>query len=232
MLLTAVSSTALKGPFKVILVGPSSAGKTSFAYFAKTQRELACPTSSINSTLHGHNPPLVDIVVLDERTPYGPVQLCLWDTAGQEVFNSLTKSYFHGADAVLVMFDVSDPESYRDAWNMAAQSVEVFDIPHRYVIGMKSDLPAEQRAVPSAQGVELSESLRAKYFEASAVKGFKVREIIQDLSAALAGDGVMFKWKMQHQQAYNGGLDLESNPTVVSHPGCCSSGGHKKYKTE
>lgn len=40
------------------------------------------------------------------------VTVCIWDTAGQEKFFSLTKSYFKKADGVLVLFDLTDKPSF------------------------------------------------------------------------------------------------------------------------
>ncbi len=40
------------------------------------------------------------------------VTVCIWDTAGQEKFFSLTKNYFKKADGVLVVFDLTDKPSF------------------------------------------------------------------------------------------------------------------------
>jgi GTPase SAR1 family protein len=40
------------------------------------------------------------------------VTVCIWDTAGQEKFFSLTKNYFKNADGVLVVFDLTDKPSF------------------------------------------------------------------------------------------------------------------------
>lgn len=40
------------------------------------------------------------------------VTVCIWDTAGQEKFFSLTKNYFKKADGVLVVFDLTDKSSF------------------------------------------------------------------------------------------------------------------------
>lgn len=40
------------------------------------------------------------------------VTVCIWDTAGQEKFFSLTKSYFKKADGVLIVFDLTDKISF------------------------------------------------------------------------------------------------------------------------
>ena len=36
------------------------------------------------------------------------VNVCIWDTAGQEKFISLTKNYFKKADGILIVFDLTD----------------------------------------------------------------------------------------------------------------------------
>lgn len=40
------------------------------------------------------------------------VSLQLWDTAGQERFQSVTKAYYRGAQGVLLVYDVSQEESF------------------------------------------------------------------------------------------------------------------------
>ncbi len=40
------------------------------------------------------------------------VSLQLWDTAGQERFQSVTKAYYRGAQGVVLMYDISQEESF------------------------------------------------------------------------------------------------------------------------
>ena len=40
------------------------------------------------------------------------LQLQIWDTAGQERFRSITQSYYHSADALVLVFDVTSTESF------------------------------------------------------------------------------------------------------------------------
>ncbi|KAG2031867.1 small GTPase superfamily [Suillus americanus] len=47
----------------------------------------------------------------DPKTPTNVISLQIWDTAGQERFSSLSSAFFRGADAVLLMFDLSAPET-------------------------------------------------------------------------------------------------------------------------
>ena len=46
------------------------------------------------------------------------MRLQIWDTAGQERFRTITKAYYKGADGVLVVFDLTDRDSFLniDGW--------------------------------------------------------------------------------------------------------------------
>lgn len=42
------------------------------------------------------------------------IKITLWDTAGQEKYKSLSKVYYKGSSGVLIVYDVTDPQSYLD----------------------------------------------------------------------------------------------------------------------
>lgn len=46
------------------------------------------------------------------------MRLQIWDTAGQERYRTITKAYYKGADGILVVFDLTDKESFNnvDSW--------------------------------------------------------------------------------------------------------------------
>lgn len=88
---------------KVVLIGDSGVGKSSLMlrFTADTFDE------DISAT--------IGIDFKSKRVPVsggGIVQLQLWDTAGQERFRTLTSSYYRGANAVLLVFDVNAPHSF------------------------------------------------------------------------------------------------------------------------
>ena len=40
------------------------------------------------------------------------IQLTLWDTAGQEIFESMAEFYYRQADAAIIVYDVSNEASF------------------------------------------------------------------------------------------------------------------------
>jgi Ras-related protein Rab-1A len=47
-------------------------------------------------------------IVVDDET----VKLQIWDTTGQERYNTLTSSYYRGAHGVVIVFDLTDRETF------------------------------------------------------------------------------------------------------------------------
>ena len=115
--------------FKVVTIGESGVGKTALlTKFATGEFQ-----SEINPTVGSAT--LVGKIQIDKKT----VKLNLWDTAGQEKFNSLLPIYFRNLDAVLFVFDISKGLENTET---LYHSVEK-DIPQNanfYLIGNKSDL--------------------------------------------------------------------------------------------
>jgi len=42
------------------------------------------------------------------------VKLQIWDTAGKEKFKNLTSTYYKGALGIIIVYDVSDAESFKN----------------------------------------------------------------------------------------------------------------------
>lgn len=52
-----------------------------------------------------------EVVVTDQFGQRRVVTLQIWDTAGQERFQSLGVGFYRGADACLLVYDITDPHS-------------------------------------------------------------------------------------------------------------------------
>ena len=91
--------------FKVITIGNCGVGKTSIF-----QRFLYDTFDVDLLTTTGINFKCKDIILNNNKK----IQLKLFDTAGQERYHSLTKSYFKNADAVLFVYAINDKKSFEN----------------------------------------------------------------------------------------------------------------------
>ena len=82
-----------------------------------------------------------------------------WDTAGQERFRTITSSYYRGAHGIIIVYDISDRESFDNVkqWLSEIDRYACENV-NKLLVGNKSDL-ASKRAVSTEQGQELAESL-------------------------------------------------------------------------
>lgn len=96
------------------------------------------------------------------------VKLQIWDTAGQERFRTITSSYYRGANGIIVVYDVTDRESFANVkqWlheidRYASENV------HKLLVGNKIDLE-KKRVVSTEEGREFAQSIGIEFIETSA----------------------------------------------------------------
>ena len=157
-------------------------------------------------------------IELDQKT----VKLQIWDTAGQERFRTITSSYYRGAHGIIVVYDVTDMESFNNVkqWlheidRYAAENV------NKLLVGNKSDLTAK-RVVTTEQGKEFADSLGIEFLETSAKTSQNVEQAFLTMASQI-------KARMKTQPtaggaggnaAAKGGVSLNSQK-VKSNQGCC-----------
>ena len=90
--------------FKILLIGDSSVGKSSILLrFTDEVFE-----EQMSSTIG------VDFRVKTVHIGGKTVKLTIWDTAGQEAFLSITRSYYRGADGALLVYDISRRATFQN----------------------------------------------------------------------------------------------------------------------
>mmetsp|Transcript_27493 Transcript_27493/g.41611 ORF Transcript_27493/g.41611 Transcript_27493/m.41611 type:complete len:239 (+) Transcript_27493:175-891(+) len=103
-----------KKTLKIILVGDSGVGKTSLMNRYSSGKFTGQYKATIGADFVSK-----EVAVTVPST--GETQLCIlqiWDTAGQERFQSLGVGFYRGADACILVYDITDPESLEnlDHW--------------------------------------------------------------------------------------------------------------------
>ena len=95
---------------KVLIIGDSNVGKTSILF-----RYVFNKFDDNNMPTLGAGFKTKEVKFEDEGGNPGQMKLNIWDTAGQEKFDSLTKMYFKGAEAALIVYDVTNNLSFEKA---------------------------------------------------------------------------------------------------------------------
>ncbi|RHY81568.1 hypothetical protein DYB31_007391 [Aphanomyces astaci] len=129
---------------KVIILGDSGVGKTSLMNQYVNQKFTNQYKATIGADF------LTKEIMSDEKL----VTMQIWDTAGQERFQSLGVAFYRGADACVLVYDITNPasfnklDSWRDEFLAQAGPREPGAFPF-IVLGNKVDQEAERRVLRS-----------------------------------------------------------------------------------
>ncbi|XP_018409590.1 PREDICTED: ras-related protein Rab-37 isoform X4 [Nanorana parkeri] len=113
------------------------------------------------------------------------VNLQIWDTAGQERFRSVTHAYYRDAQALLLLYDVTNKASFD---NIRAWLTEVHEFAHKDVVimllGNKCDVTST-RVVRREDGESLAKEYGIPFMETSAKTGINVELAFLAVARAL-----------------------------------------------
>ena len=155
---------------KVVLLGESFVGKTAIA--TRFVNDSFDQNGAYQGTVGASF--LSKAINVDDI----PCDLAIWDTAGQEVYRTLTPMYYRDAQIALIVFDITQKNTFEqvEAWykQVKEQSPNVVIT----ICGNKADLP--QREVQMNEAFELSKDLNnVPYIETSAKTGAGVVELFE-----------------------------------------------------
>uniref|UniRef100_A0ABI7X3E1 RAB23, member RAS oncogene family n=1 Tax=Felis catus TaxID=9685 RepID=A0ABI7X3E1_FELCA len=103
------------------------------------------------------------------------VRLMLWDTAGQEEFDAITKAYYRGAQACVLVFSTTDRESFEaiSSWREKVVA-EVGDIP-TVLVQNKIDL-LDDSCIKNEEAEALAKKLKLRFYRTSVKEDLNVTE--------------------------------------------------------
>ncbi len=159
----------VSGSLSLVLVGDTSVGKTCLVNRYFKNRFDASTLSNI-----GIDKDIKFVKIGEEE-----LKLTVWDTVGQERFRALPKKYYQNADGVLLLFDVTDEQTFlhvndwiKDVKDNSNKENDVVI----YILGNKIDMP--ERVITKEKAEEFSKSLGLKYFEISCKINMNIPEVM------------------------------------------------------
>ncbi len=152
--------------YKVVIIGDFAVGKTSLIkeYMEKTFQYDYKPTIGANIAKKDFEIPKSKAVA----------SVNFWDIAGQKMFATLHRPFFEGANGVLIVYDVTRPDSFNNLgnWFNDFKKIVKSDIPG-VIVGNKIDL---KREVKTKQGKKYADSIGFYFIETSAKENKNVED--------------------------------------------------------
>jgi len=148
---------------KVVLLGESGVGKTAIAIrYVKNEFDQKMK-------------PTIGASFLPKSTKVENVQfeLSIWDTAGQEVYRTLTPLYYRDANMAIIVFDLTVKSSFDAVQSWINQVKEHNPDALLILAGNKCDLEAE-RVITMNEALGFAQSKNISYQECSAFTGYGV----------------------------------------------------------
>ncbi|XP_021777592.2 EF-hand calcium-binding domain-containing protein 4B isoform X2 [Papio anubis] len=161
--------------FKIVFVGNSAVGKTSFLRRFCEDRFSPGMAATVG----------IDYRVKTVNVDDSQVALQLWDTAGQERYRCITQQFFRKADGVIVMYDLTDKQSFLSVrrWLSSVEEAVGDRVPV-LLLGNKLDNEKE-REVPRGLGEQLAKDNNLIFYECSAYSGHNTKESLLHLARFL-----------------------------------------------
>lgn len=160
--------------FKIIMIGPAYSGKTSLV-----RRYIFKEFSDNYNVTVG-----LDFQSKTIQMNGKCISLQIWDTAGTEMFQSLTASYYRNSSGAIVVFDVTDEKSFEslDIWiKFYRENKDTTKEDLIYLVGNKVDLDNRVISEKQAKNYLISKGLK-NYFEVSAKRGDNVDKLFNSLA--------------------------------------------------
>ena len=157
----------------IIILGSSKVGKTSIIhrYFKNEYNDENISTIGIDHNNRffkfGENKIKIDYI----------------DTAGQEVFRAIAANYLKKADGVILVFDVTQKETFQlvDRWIEELEQNNNINNIGKILLGNKIDL-VDKRVINKEEGHNLAKTINCKYMEVSAKTGENITEALDEIA--------------------------------------------------
>jgi len=197
--------------FKLLLIGDSGVGKSCLLlrFADHTYTESYISTIGVDFKIR--------TIDLDGKT----IKLQIWDTAGQERFRTITSSYYRGAHGIIVVYDVTDTESFNNVkqWLNEIDRYACENV-NKLLVGNKCDL-VQKKTVDFDAAKAFADKLDIPFLETSAKQGSNVEKAFLTMAAEIKNSMAAAP---PPKAPADGGKKVDiSNPAdvVETNKGCC-----------
>ena len=183
--------------FKVLLLGNSDVGKSSLLlrFVDSVWNDGFVPTIG------------VDFKVKTLEINNKKVKMQIWDTAGQERFRTVVSTYFKGAHGILLLYDVTNKDSFKNLENWLIEiEKNSSDKVLKILLGNKCDL-SDDREIQTEEGQAFAVRNGMEFMETSAKMNTNVSEAFETLGKLM----IEFNSKGNNNSQSGEGKNLKAN---------------------
>jgi len=120
-------------------------------------------------------------IKVNDRT----VRVQVWDTAGQEAFRSITRSYYKSSTCAFIIYDITNKKSFE---NVSSWLTECREMCYKDIliclVGNKTDLE-NQRVIKKEDGLKFAEDNGILFFETSAMNGVGIDDLFNKATSEI-----------------------------------------------
>ena len=157
--------------FKLVIVGDPGVGKTSLLLRFTDDYFSADHLATIGGDFKNK------IINIENQL----FKLHIWDIAGEDSFRTTHRVYYKGAHGVILIYDVTDQNSFKNVHYWLKQiERNANDSIRKVLVGNKCDKP--DRVITEEEGKKLADDFNMKFFETSAKTYQNVNEVFNFLS--------------------------------------------------
>uniref|UniRef100_A0A8B9IZD6 Ras-related protein Rab-36 n=1 Tax=Amazona collaria TaxID=241587 RepID=A0A8B9IZD6_9PSIT len=159
-----------------------------------------------------------------------PFSLQLWDTAGQERFKCIASTYYRGAQAIVIVFDVNDVASLEHTRQWLADALKENDPSNviLFLVGSKKDLstPAQYNLMEK-DALKVAQEMQAEYWAVSSLTGENVRDFFFRVAALTFESSVLAELERSSARRIGDTVRISSNESDLylsaprKKPKCC-----------
>ena len=113
--------------------------------------------------------------------PLTSVQITIWDTCGQEKYKSITKQYFEDVDGIILIYDVSDINSFIDL-NKWLNEIKKNCLKNVSVIICANKIDIDMRIISIEEGKNYAKNNDLLYCETSSKEGINVDILFETIA--------------------------------------------------
>jgi small GTP-binding protein len=192
--------------YRYILIGDSKVGKSSLLLQYTERQFVHDQEITLGAEMNSR------ICHIDGKE----IKLEIWDTAGQESYLALTRSYYRNTDGCLLVFDITRASTFKALPMWLSEARQNSNNPNIVIlmIGNKADL-SDQRQVSTAEAEEFAIANNIIYTELSAKNYQQVEE------AFLQSAEEITKTINEHGRAKQSGIYLKSSYSKSGESICC-----------